>query len=206
MINIPGMQGCSDLTICDTYGESLMIENPEECGECHQGHSFQGVHSEGMLKKAAQLNLEVTEFGGKINLVVNVTNNGTGHRLPTGPPTRMVYLKVSAYDIDGVLLWTNFKESLIKEDPYGVFHIVFADSTGKAPAFPWLAAKVFKDTRMDAGESRTLIYKFPAVGVKKIEVKLFYRLAPISLLDNFEITDKYLRTPHLMTEVAYETK
>jgi hypothetical protein len=204
MINIPGMQGCSDLTICDTYGESQMAQKPEECLKCHQGHSFQGVHSEIMLKKAAQLNLEVAKFGGKINLVVNVMNNGTGHRLPTGPPTRMVYLKVSAYDGEGNLLWTNFKENLMKEDPYGVFHIVFADSTDKAPAFPWIAAKIFKDTRMDAGESRELIYKFPTEGVERIDAKLFYRLAPLSLLDKFEITDEYLRTQHLMTEVAYE--
>ena len=53
-----------------------------------------------------------------------------------------------------------------------MFHIVFADSTDKAPAFPWLAAKIFKDTRMDAGESRTLIYKFSAEGVKKIRDKI----------------------------------
>ncbi|UCH65079.1 MAG: hypothetical protein JSW63_10785 [Ignavibacterium sp.] len=206
MINISGMQGCSDLTICDTYGESQMAQKPEECQNCHQGHSFQGVHSGEMLKKAAQLDLQVQEFGGKINLVVNVMNNGTGHRLPTGPPTRMVYLKVSAYDGEENLLWTNFKENLMKEDPYGVFHIVFADSSDKVPAFPWIAAKIFKDTRMDAGESRELIYKFPAEGVKKIDAKLFYRLAPLSLLDKFEITDEYLRAPHLMTDVAYEIK
>lgn len=206
MIDIPGMQGCSDLTICDTYGESLSVEKPEECRKCHQGHSFQGAHSEEMLKKAARLDVEVAEFGGKINLVVNVTNNGTGHRLPTGPPTRIVYLKISAYDGEGIILWTNFKENLMKEDPFGVFHIVFADSTDKAPAFPWMAAKIFKDTRLSAGESRTLIYKFPANGIKKIEAKLFYRLAPLSLLDRFEITDEYLRTPHLMAKAVHEIK
>jgi hypothetical protein len=206
MIDIPEMQGCSDLTICDTYGESLLAEKPQDCQKCHQSHSFQGAHSEEMLKKAAQLNLKVTEFNGKINLVVNVTNNGTGHRLPTGPPTRIVYLKISVYDGEGRLLWTNFKKNLMKEDPYAAFHIVFADSMDKAPAFPWMASKIFKDTRMDAGEVRALTYKFPSEGVKTIDAKLFYRLAPISLLDKFEIMDEYLRTPHLMTEVVHEFK
>ncbi|MFQ6115732.1 MAG: multiheme c-type cytochrome [bacterium] len=223
MIDIEGTRSCGDLTICDTYGEwkgSSQAEKGIGCQDCHMGtkkgqaakngpvreqvhgHGFEGAYSQEQLKKAAELAMEVKEFGGHIIATINITNSGSGHRLPTGPPPRMVILKVSAFDENGHILWTNWEENPGQEDPYGVFHIVFADSAGKAPAFPWVAARIFKDTRLEPDETRQLIYKFPAQGVTRVEAKLFYRLAPLALLDKFEIPDPYLRTPFLMAKLT----
>jgi len=205
MIDVPQMQGCSDLTICDTSGEweqSSFSKNKSGCNECHATHSFEGAYSEEILQQAVDLNIEVNEFGGKINLNVTITNSGTGHLLPTGPPARLIFIKVLAYDQAGKVIWSNFNTNPMKEDPYGVFHVVFANSLGQVPALPWIAAKIVKDTRLKPEESRKLIYKFPAENVEKIEAKLFYRLAPSPLLDKFEITDEYLKKSYLMAEVT----
>jgi hypothetical protein len=204
MIDIPQMQGCSDLTICDTYGEwgqSQFSNNTSGCQECHPVHSFEGAYSEEMLQKAVDLKVDFKEFGGKINLNIDITNTGAGHLLPTGPPARLIFIKIHAIDNSGKILWSNFTENPASEDPYGVFHIVYAGSEGKVPVLPWVAVKIIKDTRIKPKETRKLIYKFPSSGVKKIETKLYYRLAPSSLLEKLEITDEYLNKPYLMAEV-----
>ena len=219
MLDIPGTRSCGNLTICDTDFEwrgTTFAKEGKSCVDCHmtgtQGlsvskevertaqHDFSGAYSHEKLQEAAKLVLDVKEFGGKIIAAIQVINKGTGHLLPTGPPARMVFLKVSAFDHNGEEVWSNYTNNPAKEDPFGVFHIVFANLEGKIPSMPWLASRIVKDTRIRPGEHRQLVYKFPSEGVTKVEAKLFYRLAPPPLLDKFEITDETLRKAYLMAQ------
>ncbi len=222
MLDIPGMQSCGNLTICDTESEwrsTTFAEHGESCRDCHmtvvsgkaakQGperekifqHNFSGAYSPNMLEKAVEMKLNVKEFEGEVILILDIINSGTAHFLPTGPPARIMFVQLSATDGNGEVIWRNFRENPVTEDPYGVFHIVFADQNGTVPSMPWLAVKIVKDTRLRPGENRQLVYKFPAVSVERIEAKLFYRLAPSSLLDKLEITDELLRKTYLMVQL-----
>ncbi len=219
MLDIPGTRSCGNLTICDTDFEwkgTTFAREGKSCVACHMTrtpgsvteakekiyqHDFPGAYTPARLKEAARLVLEVKEFGGEIIAAVEVINDGTAHLLPTGPPARMVFLKVSALDRNGQEVWNNFANNQAVEDPFGIFHIVFADQNGKVPSMPWLASRIVKDTRLKPNETRRLIYKFPGDGVAKVTAKLFYRLAPPPLLDKLEIADEALRKPYLMAQV-----
>jgi len=197
MLDIPGTRSCGNLTICDTdfeWKSTSFAGKGEDCKSCHMKaykgktakggpirerifrHDFPGAYSPEMLKKSVKLNLEAKEFEGEMVLSLGVKNQGAAHLVPTGPPARMAFIKVSAFNKKGEITWSNFKKNPVAEDPYGVFHIVFADVTGKKPSMPWLASKIVKDTRLRPGELRKLVYKFSAKDVEQVEAKLFYRL------------------------------
>lgn len=220
MLDIPGTRSCGNLTICDTDFEwqgTIFAREGKTCVSCHMSesveksffwtktrfnqHDFLGAYSPAKLQSAATLSLDINEFEGEVIASVEVMNDGAAHLLPTGPPARLVFLKVSALDQNDREIWSNFTGNQAVEDPFGIFHIVFADQYGNVPAMPWLAARIVKDTRLRPGETRRLIYKFPSAGVAKVTAKLSYRLAPLPLLDKFKITDETLRKPHLMAQV-----
>ena len=220
MLDIPGTRSCGNLTICDTdfeWRQTTFTMEGKSCVDCHmttgvmekggstgivvRGHDFPGAYSPKKLGEAAKILLDAKEFQGEVITTVEVMNEGTAHLLPTGPPARMIFLKVSALNQNNEEIWSNFTDNPITQDPYGVFHIVFANAAGKVPSMPWLASKIVKDTRIRPKESRRLVYKFPAPGVVKVKAKLFYRLAPLPLLDKFEITEESLRKPYLMTHM-----
>jgi len=220
MLNIPGTRSCGNLTICDTdfeWKETTIGREGKSCVDCHMTgilelfiskkvertaqHDFSGAYSHGKLQEAAKLVLDVKEFGGEIIAAIQIVNEGAGHLLPTGPPARMGFIKVRAFDRYEEEVWSNYISNPSKEDPFGVFHIVFANQEGKVPSMPWLASRIVKDTRIRPGENRQLVYKFPSEGVARVEAKLFYRLAPPPLLDKFEISDETLRKSYLMAQV-----
>ncbi len=221
MLDIPGTRSCGDLTICDTDFEwqgTTFAREGKSCVACHMTgvveksffraeksiiqHDFPGAYSPAKLQAAAKLSLDIKEFEGEVIARVEIVNDGVAHLLPTGPPARLVFLKVSALDQNDREIWSNFESNQAVEDPFGIFHIVFADQNGKVPSMPWLAVRIVKDTRLRPGETRRLIYKFPGEGVAKVTAKLYYRLAPPPLLDKFEIVDETLRTPYLMADEA----
>lgn len=220
MLDIPGTRSCGNLTICDTDFEWQKTKFAGEgisCVNCHMirasnpmttkgkesqaQHDFSGAYSPTMLQKAVSLDMKVKEFEGVIIADIKIVNDGVAHLLPTGPPARMIFLKVTAVDQNNQEVWSNFISNPAKEDPFGVFQIVFANQEGKIPSMPWLASKIVKDTRLRPEATRQIVYKFPAAGVRKVTAKLFYRLAPPPLLDRFEITDYTLREAYLMAEV-----
>lgn len=219
MLDIPGTRSCGNLTICNTdfeWKQTTFANEGKSCVDCHMTrttgqisskkekrfqHDFSGAYSPVMLKKAVDLDLYVKEFEGDVIANIQITNKGTTHLLPTGPPARLVFLKVSAFNHNGEEVWSNFIDNPALQDPYGVFHIVFADQGGKVPSMPWLASKIVKDTRLRPGERRRLVYKFPTGDVTKVSAKLYYRLAPPPLLNKFEIDDEILRKPYLMAQI-----
>ncbi|MEE9166638.1 MAG: multiheme c-type cytochrome [Candidatus Neomarinimicrobiota bacterium] len=204
MLDIPGTRSCGNLTICDTdfeWKQSQLAAAGKSCVDCHMsGHDFSGAYSPAKLREAATIELNVKEFEGEVIATVEVINTGSAHLLPTGPPARMIFLKVSALGPAGQEVWTNFTDNPAKEDPFGVFHIVFSDLEGNVPSMPWLASRIVKDTRLRPEETRRLVYKFPSEGVENVTAKLFYRLAPPPLLDKFGISDETVRKAYLMAK------
>ncbi len=218
MQDIPGTRSCGNLTICNTDGEwrkSSHKEKGRDCKACHMrgtpgraakkgpkrdvhDHRFPGAYFPDSFKDALVLELDAKEFAGQIIATLDITNKGVGHLLPTGPPARLAFVKITAFGRDGSPIWSNFEKSPASEDPYGVFHIVFADAAGKVPAMPWVAAKIVKDTRLRPDETRRLVYKLPAKGVHRLEAKLLRRLAPAPLLDKLSIDDEKLRSAVLL--------
>jgi hypothetical protein len=75
-------------------------------GETNQSALANGIaRAESMLKKAASMNLTVTESGNNYLAQVRVTNE-TGHKLPSGyPEGRRIWLNVKAYNENDQLIY-----------------------------------------------------------------------------------------------------
>ena len=63
------------------------------------------VEAQSMLRRAATMELDVTEQNGQKTATVRVINE-TGHKLPTGyPEGRRMWIHLQAYDTDGALIY-----------------------------------------------------------------------------------------------------
>jgi hypothetical protein len=61
--------------------------------------------SEASLRRAARLTVPVVERDGDVLRIVAEVENLTGHRFPTGFPTRRAWLRVSGLDAGGAVVW-----------------------------------------------------------------------------------------------------
>lgn len=210
MIDIPGLTSCSGLPICNQMAEWSASDINKKCIDCHMpennSHSFAGAYTPSYLAKALEIDSKWKIFFGELVIDLTVTNKGTGHRFPSGPPSRAGILKLTAKDSDGNVVWSNFSENPVAEDPFGVFHVVLGTNENLLPAMPWNAKRVLKDTRLDQSESRQFTYKFPAKNVSVVDIKVLYRFAPVMMLDNFMITDQQLRKSHIVSSTVLEIK
>jgi hypothetical protein len=142
----------------------------------HFSHLMPGGHNPAQLLKAVTLNASIkTAWSGERTLVIDLTNV-IAHTFPATMPMRMAFLKVVFKDPAGNPVWSNFKDSPM-EDKQAVFMKAFkaGDKVG-VPA--WAAEATAFDSRLKAGEKRTLTYPLSTGGVSKIEVMLIYRLFP----------------------------
>lgn len=62
------------------------------------------ARTEANLRAAATLTLEASVDGERLEAVVRVENQ-TGHRLPTGYPSRRIFVRLTVEDATGVILW-----------------------------------------------------------------------------------------------------
>lgn len=151
----------------------------------HKSHLMGGGHSLETLKKAVKLDAKVAvEFYEESEnmetrqvLKVDLTNVIT-HGFPSTNPMRMAFLKVTAKDASGKVVYENFKKSPMEDKKRSLFMKVFTD--GKNPGVPpWLAKGIAMDTRIKNGEKRSLSYPLPEdVAIESISVALIYRLFP----------------------------
>jgi len=183
--------GCHSHKI-NAKGVSICVMKKEGSGDClschmekqegapavgsarkmHRSHVMPGGHHPEMLKKAVHLEAAITEEKGEKTLHVTLANR-TGHAFPSTSPMRMAFLKVTAVNEGGEIIWTNFSKSPM-EDKQGVLLKVFA--AGKKVGVPaWQADRVAFDRRLKEGEKRVLTYPLPA-GTEKVTITLFYRL------------------------------
>jgi len=176
------------VTLCSTGHEAGSVPGPG-CTGCHMGtggHAFEGT-SPRLLARAASLVLDE----GKDSLKAIVLNRGAGHGLPTGSPLRQIHLEVRFLDASGRVLATH----------RAVFSRVFADAEGRAPAPPWRAASVARDTRLGRGERRVFSYPVPR-GARRAEARLVFHRVPAKIVTRLGLADELSVRPVTMARAV----
>ena len=179
--------GCHDQRVnfkgaplCVTGKEYAKAGSFIACQSCHMpkvdgltDHSMLGGHGN-MIEHGLVMSATAERDGDKLLVSVNL-HNQLPHGYPTGAPFRNFYLRVTGYGDEGQVLWRNFKQHPMKEDPKSMFVVVLGDEHNR-PVPPPKATHVMKDTRLQPNERRTVQYEIPAEGVRLVRVEALYNL------------------------------
>jgi len=199
--------GCHDkrsnmrkVPLCRTGDEYKESATDVTCTSCHMpisgglaSHEMGGGHDPAMLKRSVVFSVDSQKEGDKLETVVTMKNK-QAHSLPTGAPFRNIYMKLTAYDADGNIVWQNAKGHPAKEDPRAYLMLELLDDTG-AHTSPPMATRLGPDTRLKAYETRTLSYSIPAKNVALVRGELFYNLLWPELVKKFDKLPKDLTKP-----------
>ncbi len=208
--------GCHDqrpngkgVPLCATGDEYVASGSKVDCLACHMpiadgmaDHSMGGGHDQAMLKRSVLMLLDTQAEGETIKATVSMENK-LPHIMPTGAPFRNIYLKLTAYDDKGEVVWQNAKGHPVKEDPQAYMWYMLQDDEGKF-ALPPVATKPGPDTRLKPFETRVLNYAIPAKGVALVRAELYYNLLWPGLVKKFTHLPADLTAPVLVA--ATETK
>jgi hypothetical protein len=156
--------------------------------------------SEELLQNAVTMQIKTERKDSKIFVSVTITNDKTGHHIPTDFPLRNMLLLVEALDQDGQAL--NFEDGPVIPDWGGVgkpeegyyaglpgkvyARILQEVWTGVSPTGAyWNPTREISDSRLAAMEidKSEFIFTAPEDGEAKVTVRLFFRRAFIELMD-----------------------
>ncbi len=168
--------GCHDFSIngvpiSQTYTE--WKEGPyaaegRQCQDCHMEtksgiaakngtmrdkvyqHFWYGGHTGQFLAKAFNIESSLQRTGNKVKVTLNITNNGVGHMIPSGFPSRKVVLDFNAGDDKGNVIFSGQK----------VYAKTLVDQYGNEASDFWKAVSIAKDNRFRPGESRIEVFEF----------------------------------------------
>ncbi len=158
-----------------------------------RNHLMPGITDEALMQNAVTMETSAQLVGDAVLVEVSVTNDQTGHHVPTGAPLRHIMLVVQARDAVGNLLalrdgpvlpdWTgNYAEQ-----PGRYYAKILEDEwAGEAPtAAYWRNINLVQDTRLAAYTTDTSQYAFetPLAGPVTIEVRLIFRRAFQKLME-----------------------
>jgi mono/diheme cytochrome c family protein len=166
-------------------------------------HRMLGASDEELLQNAVTLTANTRRDGDKIIVDVLITNDQTGHHVPTDSPLRQLILLVQAQGPDGEALelldgpvvpeWAGIGNP---EDGYyaglpgkGYAKILMEMWTEITPTGAyWNPTRVVSDNRLAAFETDTSSYSFamPEQGSATVSVTLLFRRAFIELMDQKE--------------------
>ncbi|NEV63288.1 cytochrome c family protein [Thiorhodococcus minor] len=208
--------GCHDqrsnpqgVPLCQTGDEFLKGGSKVACQTCHmpvaQGyadHSMGGGHHHGMLERSIVFDLQSEPADDLIKAQVHIRNLQP-HSMPTGAPFRNLYLKLTAYDGTGEVVWQNADGHPAKADPQAYFAYGLVDDKGM-PAPPPTATKPGEDTRLEPHEIRELSYEIPGKDVALIRAELYYNLLWPSLVKKFDHLPQDLTEPVLIAVAERE--
>jgi hypothetical protein len=156
-------------------------------------HLMPGAKDEGLLQNSVTMTTTARLQGDQVLVEVSITNDRTGHHVPTGVPLRHMLLAVRAVDADGNPL-------LLREGPLlpawtgdyagqaGRYYakILEDEWTGETPtAAYWREIRLVEDTRLAAFATDTSQYVFatPAKGRLIVEARLTFRRAFQELME-----------------------
>lgn len=199
--------GCHDqrnnphgVPLCQTGNEYSISHSQVNCLSCHMpindglaDHSMGGGHDPAILRRSVVFNVTSVRKGDILRTDV-IMKNQQPHSLPTGAPFRNIYMKLSAYDKDGNVVWENAKGHPAKTDPQAYLVYALADEEGK-PAMPPTATQLGQDTRLKPYETRKLVYDIPAKGVVLVRGELYYNLLWPVLVKKFKHLPEDLTAP-----------
>lgn len=202
--------GCHDqrnnphgVPLCQTGNEYRQSDSEVNCIACHMpiadglaNHAMGGGHDPAMLKRALIFDIDTETDGENLKTTVHIKNN-LPHSMPTGAPFRNVYLKLTAYDDSGTVVWENAEGHPGKDDPQAYLSYALQDDEGM-PAMPPTATKPGDDSRLAPHEERTLVYEIPAETVALVRGELYYNLLWPVLVEKFSHLPKDLTDPVLI--------
>lgn len=218
-----------DTTVYNSYGEWLdsSYSDPTEgqtCQDCHmsvvdynyfvypeQGglirntgniysHLMPGAMDEELLQNAVNLEVEATREEGEIQVQVKLTNEFTGHDVPTDFPLRQMILLVQVKDVYGTPLDMLGGEIIpdyggigSPEDGYyaglpGKIYMKVLQETW-TQVYPsgayWKPTTILSDNRLSAFETDTIefIFSDEQGGEVTVDVRVIYRRATKELMD-----------------------
>jgi hypothetical protein len=180
---------------CHMYQVEGNVVDPRVQATAQAGinlHQIPGSHSMQQLEKALHAQLSTTHEGGQLRIVVEVTNRGAGHSVPTGSPMRQLILQIRA-------------------DPYGgapmsdrrVFRRTVADAKGavivREPQAFIKGAKEISDTRIPPGATRkeTFTFQVPQGIRTQVEADFLYYYSPMATTEAQQEV-KFLRLRRLV--------
>ncbi len=135
-------------------------------------HNLQGGHSADMVKTAATVKIaDILKFPRSVRITVDVTNTGSGHRIPTGTPSRELLLEAGVYSVPHDRLiekkTVTFKKTLL--GPQG--QVLDRDAEIMVNA-----VKILSDNRIFPRETRSANFTFVGIptGSYLVRTKLLY--------------------------------
>jgi hypothetical protein len=168
-------QNCQSCHMYEVKGNVVdpRVERTKEAGI--NLHQIPGSHSMQQLEKALHAQLTTTHEGGRLRIVVEVTNRGAGHSVPTGSPMRQLILEVHASPYGGAPM-----------SERRVFRRTVADAKNVTielePQAFIKGAKTISDTRIPPGETRkeTFTFQVPQGTRTQVEADLIYYYSPMA--------------------------
>lgn len=154
-------------------------------------HYMPGAADAQLLQNSVTLQSSAKRVGAKLQVTVSITNDQTGHSIPTDSPMREMILVVEALDASGKRLslsqgtvlpaWTGDYAAL----PGKTYSKILRDDwTGETPsAAYWRPVTIVQDTRLAALATDTTSYSFDLASGKaaSVNVRLIFRRAFQSL-------------------------
>jgi hypothetical protein len=209
------------VVVYNSYGEWLDSpysdpETGQTCQDCHMpvtdydyfvfpeegglqprhpihNHLMPGARDEELLQNSVTMTATALLQGGRVVVDVSITNDKTGHHVPTGVPLRHMILAVRATDVDGNPL--PYHDGPVLPDWTGDYagqpgryyaKILRDEWTGEMPTGAyWRDISLVEDTRLAAFETDASRYSFsaPADGLVTVEVRLVFRRAFQQLME-----------------------
>jgi hypothetical protein len=134
-----------------------------------------------MLRRAVSLAVRPQRDRGRVHVVVEVSADGAGHRLPTGYIDRHLLLVVEALTangqptplVDGPVLPSVAGQALAGR-PGKLYARLLKDFDGHSPAPFWMADPDAVDTRLTPGQPDRETFTFSAEAAR-LRVRLLYR-------------------------------
>lgn len=180
--------GCHDkrargegVVLCLTGKEYTKAGADVTCTSCHMpvsggltDHRMGGGHDQAMLERSVIFSVASEKSGDTLKTSVTIQNKQP-HSLPTGAPFRNIFMRLTAYDASGNVVWQNYKDHPLNEDDKAYFNYELLDEHGKHTTPP-KSKSVGPDNRLEAFETRTLKYDIPAKSVTMVRGELFYNL------------------------------
>ncbi len=202
--------GCHDkrnnahgVPLCATGDEYIASNAQVDCLSCHMpmgkgfaDHSMGGGHDMGMLQRSVVFYMDSKKSGDKITSTITLRNKQP-HTMPTGAPFRNLYMKVTAYDKNGNMVWENAKGHPAKQDKKAFMFLTLVDADGK-PTGPPTAKDQGADTRLKAFEKRNFEYSIPAKDVVLVRAELYYNLLWPGLVKKFTKIPKDVTAPKMI--------
>lgn len=155
-------------------------------------HTMLGAADEEFLQNAVTMEASAERSGDQIQVRVQITNDQTGHHIPTDAPIRSMILVVEAVDADGqpLELLRGPVNPAYSGDYGGIpgrtFARVLRDNwTGEIPtAAYWRPITIVEDTRIPAlaTDSSTYVFDAPAGTEITVNVRLIFRRAFYELM------------------------